>query len=118
VARDGRTEAGVEIMDLSRVFGKVKLTLINVESDEGESTSVNVSIHSLVDALDEAHVRVPEEGVAVIVRARALDVSHTDEAIEIADRAGVAADLVRRARVGGSRLMEVTVRTSEWVGNE
>src|SRR5262249_25855984 len=100
VAGHGRAEAGVEIMNLGRVFGKVKLSLIDVESDEGEGAVVNVSIHPLVDAPDEAHVGVPEEEVAVVVRARALDMSNSDEAVEIADGAGVAADLVRRRRVG------------------
>jgi hypothetical protein len=105
-------------MDLGRVMDKVKLTLVDVESDEGERASVKVSVYALVDALHEAHVGVPEEGIAAVVRPGALDMSDADEAVEIIDRARVAADLVGRRRVDGPRLMEVDIRTAKRVRNE
>ena len=77
---------------------------------------MQVAVHALVDALHEPDVHVPEEGVAGVVGAGALDMSNADEAVKIADRTRVAADLVRRRRVGRPWLMEVDVRTANGLG--
>src|SRR5262249_12621860 len=109
-----RAEARVEIMDLPLV----ELTGVDVESDEGEGGVVDDAVGTLVDALHEAQVRVPEERVAVVVGPCALDMSGTDEAVEIVNGARIAADLVRGGRINGPWQMEGDVRTAERGGIE
>src|SRR5262245_16789288 len=69
VVIDGLAETGVKVVNLRGAVDKVKLTLIDVESDEGEGAIVKLIVHSPVDALHEALVYVPEEGIAVPVLA-------------------------------------------------
>ena len=64
---NGISEPGVKIMDLSRLADKVILTLIDVQSDEGEGAVVELTVHASVRALHKAQVRLPEERVAVDV---------------------------------------------------
>jgi hypothetical protein len=55
------SKARVEIVGLGRVWQrKVKLTLIGVQSDQGEGAAVQVAVHPAVNALHEAQVRFPQ----------------------------------------------------------
>src|SRR5207248_1361492 len=83
-------EARVEVMGLSREVDKVKLTLKGVHSDLGKGAVVESSIHSSVDPLHEAEVRIEEERRCgtrrgVCRRPGALDLGDADEAVEIGD---------------------------------
>jgi hypothetical protein len=114
---DGRTKARIEIMNLGRVINKVKLTLIEVESDQRESPGMEVSIHSLEDAPYEPQVRIIKKGVAGAIRAGPLDTDHTDEAVEIGDRARFAA-LPRHCRGNRPWEIQVHVWATEGVRNQ
>jgi hypothetical protein len=83
---DGRPEARVKVVRLSREVYKVKLTLIGVESDEREGAEVETLVHAPVHALHEAQVSVPEKGVAATIFPRTFEVGHADEADEVGDR--------------------------------
>src|SRR5262249_2394303 len=84
------TEAGVEVVNLRTL--RLRRRRVDVESDEGEGTLMNFPVGPLVCAVHEPQVRVPEEGVAVVVHARALDMGNAEEAIEIGDGARLAAE--------------------------
>jgi hypothetical protein len=53
--------AGVEVMNLGRKVREVKLTSVEVQSNEPERPLMDVSVQSHIDAAHEAHVRVKKK---------------------------------------------------------
>ena len=53
-----RVDSRVEVVNLSRKIGEVKLTSIEVKSDEPERPFVHLSIFADVFALHETHVGI------------------------------------------------------------
>jgi hypothetical protein len=53
-----REDAGVEVMDLCREVGEVKLTLVDIQSDKSECIPLDLTIHPDICSLHEAHVDV------------------------------------------------------------
>lgn len=56
-------DARIEVMNLCREVGKVKLTFEEVQSDEAEDALVNVIIHADRRALHEPHIHVEQQVV-------------------------------------------------------
>lgn len=56
-------DARIEVVNLCREVGKVKLTFEEVQSDEAEDALVNVTIHADIRALHEPHIRVEQQVV-------------------------------------------------------
>jgi hypothetical protein len=104
------TETGIKVVNL-RSF-RLRRRRVDVESDEGESSRVNLPVGTLVQAVHEPQVRVPKQGVATVVRSRALDVGDADEAIEIGDCARLTPEAAAGV-VRGTGLLEMNVRPAE-----
>src|SRR5207245_1595433 len=83
--RDSR----VVVVDLG-VESRVNLTLVDVESDEGEGAAVAFAVGADVDAFHEAIVRTEVGSIqrlaVVNSYSRAFDVGHADNTFEVEDR--------------------------------
>src|SRR5262249_37579131 len=90
------------------------LTLVDVQSEEGEGAPLDGSVRRPVDALHEAQVHFPEQGVAAPVRPGAAHLGDADEAVEIGDGARLAAE-ARVRRIRRPRKSEVDARAAERV---
>ena len=121
-------KAGVEIVDLRRKHTKVKLTLIEVKSDEHkprwEKAAIDASVGSQHEAgidIEEKRIGVP--GICVGPGAGPLDFGLADVAVEISNRGRLAARVaggsnrvVRGSgRIDGPREVKVEERTTDRV---
>lgn len=91
-------DAGVEVVDLRREVGEVKLTLKDIQSDKAEGVVMDLAVYTDIFALHEAHVGIEEQAIGP----GALDLGRADEAIEVGDCRGFLAawieDVERRSR--------------------
>ena len=83
-------DAGVEIVDLGAEVDEVKLTSVEVKSNEPERSLVYPAVLADIDATHEAHVGVEEEGFGAAVGVgrgpRALHIGDPEETVEVGDR--------------------------------
>lgn len=85
-----RMDARVEVMNLSGEIREVKLTSVQVKSNEPERPLVNFAVQADVGTLHEPHVGVEQERLDAAVRIPggpgSLHVCDPDKALEIGDR--------------------------------
>jgi hypothetical protein len=85
------SDARVEIMNLSCEICEVKLTSIEVKSNKGESTSVQMPVNANVYAFHEPHIRVEQQSfrrsVGIGRGTRALDIRRPNLPLEVGDGA-------------------------------
>lgn len=83
-------DPGVEVVNLGGEVREVKLTSVEVESDETERPPVNGAILAGIDALHESHIGVEEERLDAAIRISggpsSPHVCDADKALEIGDR--------------------------------
>lgn len=94
----------VEVVNLGREVGEVKLTSIDIQSDKAERIMVDSAIHPDIGALHEAHVDIEEQAV----RAGSLELCSADESVEIGDGGGLLPARIEHmeGRIGEERLWD------------
>src|SRR5713226_9207142 len=73
-----RVYARVEIVHLGREVIEVKLTCIEVQSNEAERPPVDLPVDTHVHPAHEAHVCVEKQSVTAVVAPRAPDVGYAN----------------------------------------
>jgi hypothetical protein len=84
-----REDPRVEVVDLGGEVCEVKLTSVEIESNESERPPVDSAILTDIDTLHKAHIGVEKErldaAVGILGDASSLYVGHADKALEIGD---------------------------------
>ena len=83
-------DSWVEVVNLGGVVCEVKLTSVEVQSNEAKGPSVNGAVLTDIDALHKAHIGVEQERLDTVVRISgnpsSLHLRDADKALEIGDR--------------------------------
>jgi hypothetical protein len=83
-------DPGVEVVHLSGEVYEVKLTSVEIKSNETERPAVNVAVPADVDALHKAHIGIEQQrldaAVGILGGSGSPHVRDADNALEISDR--------------------------------
>lgn len=75
-------DAGVEVVNLCREVGKVKLTFVEIQSDKTKGAVVDATVHADIRALHEPHIHIEQQVVCPVT----LDLGGAYEAVEVINR--------------------------------
>ena len=86
-----RSDTRIEVMDLIAKIIRDNLPPVEIQSDEAERIGVLPPIHSNLDTLHEAHIRIVGEGLmeprtSVDSCSSTLDICNTNKAFEVSNR--------------------------------